>query len=187
MCSIPNTQASYGTGANIEIANPVMDEQAYACSSVIGRFIPKADPEKAKLTRWQKLKSTHKNLLLLMCTLAGLTFTINLVTAVIFRYKYDAQGGYEGELFRGDCVFAADLDLGLHIAINVLSTMLLSASNLSMQLLLAPTRGMIEKAHKKDTWLDIGIPSVRNFRHVELRKKVLWVILAISSLPLHFL
>lgn len=181
------TQDSVNNELDVVQAKPATNEQLFARSESLGLFIPNADPEKVRPTRLQRLTSTHKSLLLSMCAVASLAFTINLVTAVVFRYKYDAQGGYEGELFRGDCSFASNLDLGLHIAINILSTMLLSASNLCMQLLLAPTRMMVEEAHKNKRWLDIGIPSFHNFRYVELNKRVVWVILALSSLPLHFL
>ena len=56
-----------------------------------------------------------------------------------------------------------------------------------MQLLLAPTRTQIDNAHKNRRWLDIGIPSVHNFRYISVWHKVTWLLLALSSLPLHFL
>lgn len=71
--------------------------------------------------------------------------------------------------------------------INILSTLLLSSSNMFMQLLLAPTRAEIDAMHKKQRWVDIGIPNLRNLRCVSKHNRVLWSILAFSSLPLHLL
>ena len=75
----------------------------------------------------------------------------------------------------------------MHLAINILSTLLLGASNYSMQCLSSPTRSDIDKAHSQGIWLDIGVPSVRNLRRLSTTRIVLWWLLAISSIPLHLL
>jgi len=74
-----------------------------------------------------------------------------------------------------------------HILINILSTILLTSSNYAMQILCAPTREEIEKSHKQGKWLDIGLMSIRNLRHVRRTRAILWCILAFSSMPLHLL
>lgn len=74
-----------------------------------------------------------------------------------------------------------------HLWINVLSTMLLGASNYCAQLLLAPTRDQIDEAHGRQKWLDIGIQSFRNLRRVGFVRQVVWVSLMISSGLLHLL
>ena len=56
-----------------------------------------------------------------------------------------------------------------------------------MQCLSSPTRSEIDKAHGQGVWLDIGVPSVRNLRRLSTTRIVLWYLLAISSIPLHFL
>lgn len=73
--------------------------------------------------------------------------------------------------------------------INVLSTVLLSGSNYCMQVCSAPTRRDIDLAHSSATakWLDIGVPSLRNLKHISLRKRALWCLMGLSSLPLHLL
>ncbi|KAI9375094.1 hypothetical protein BJX61DRAFT_531845 [Aspergillus egyptiacus] len=76
---------------------------------------------------------------------------------------------------------------GLHFLINFLSTGLLAASNYVMQCLCAPSRASIDRAHAKKRWLDIGTLSLRNFTEMDTRRKVLWVILLLSSLPIHML
>ncbi|KAF6793076.1 hypothetical protein CMUS01_16111 [Colletotrichum musicola] len=56
-----------------------------------------------------------------------------------------------------------------------------------MQCLVAPTRAEINNAHQRKKWLDIGIPSVRNILSIRWKKKLLWLLLSLSSLPLHLL
>ena len=56
-----------------------------------------------------------------------------------------------------------------------------------MQCLVAPTRKEADAAHSKAIWLDIGVPSVKNLRHISLKMVVLWWLLVISTMPLHLL
>ena len=56
-----------------------------------------------------------------------------------------------------------------------------------MQRLSAPTRKEVDKAHQKHTWVDIGVPSLRNLFFVSRWRTIGWFILAASSLPLHLL
>lgn len=90
-------------------------------------------------------------------------------------------------LFLGDCGRVANMNSWLHLGINALSTVLLSGSNYCMQCLSAPTRAEVQKAHTKLKWLDIGVPSARNLRHIQSRKVGLWWCLGLSSVPLHLM
>jgi hypothetical protein len=90
-------------------------------------------------------------------------------------------------LMEGDCQRVEFWNNGLHVVINILSTILLSGSNYCMQCLSAPTREEVDKAHANKRWLDIGIPSIRNVRHLGKQRIALWVVLALTSLPLHLL
>jgi hypothetical protein len=100
--------------------------------------------------------------------------------------KHRLVDGY-AILYNGDCDQARTMSTTLHLLINILSTVLLSASNYTMQCLHSPTRKQIDKAHALQKWLDIGIPSWRNRSHVRKRNKVLWWLLGLSSIPLHFM
>ena len=75
----------------------------------------------------------------------------------------------------------------LHLGVNVLSTILLAGSNYTMQVASSPTRQELNVAHKKDVWLDIGVPSLRNLRYINVKKVVVWALLGLSSMPLHLL
>ncbi|MCJ1426733.1 hypothetical protein MMC29_004636 [Sticta canariensis] len=79
-----------------------------------------------------------------------------------------------------------NLDLWLHLGINLLSTVLLSASNYTMQSLSAPARDEINNAHQQRISCDTGIPSLRNLGRIS-RRRFLWWTTALSSIPLHFL
>ena len=75
----------------------------------------------------------------------------------------------------------------LHLAINVLSTILLSASNYCIQCLSSPTRQEVNKAHANAEWLDIGVPSIRDLRYIGWRRIITWWLLGLNSVPLHLM
>ncbi|KAF2834551.1 hypothetical protein M501DRAFT_922725, partial [Patellaria atrata CBS 101060] len=116
-----------------------------------------------------------------------LCFAINFSAMIWVLARH--QISYEGRaiLFNGECSKASHINSGIHLVINVLSSLLLGASNYSMQCLSAPTRLDVDKAHVKGRWLDIGVPSVRNISAIGWARVLLWFSLAISSLPLHLL
>jgi hypothetical protein len=88
---------------------------------------------------------------------------------------------------KGDMKRITTISTAYHVLINILSTILLTSSNYAMQILCAPTRQEVDRAHARGQWLEIGIMSIRNLRHIDRRRAVLWVLLAISSAPLHLL
>ncbi len=118
--------------------------------------------------------------------LTGTVFLINMILTIWAWAKFDVNGGI-GTIHQGNCNQTKSLSLWLHLAINVLGTALLSASNYCMQCLSAPTRQDIDKAHAQNKWLDIGVPSVRNLRIMTRKRIILWSLLAITSLPLHLM
>jgi hypothetical protein len=56
-----------------------------------------------------------------------------------------------------------------------------------MQCLTSPTRQECNDAHARGDWLDIGVAGVRNLTRISRRRRVLWILLATSSIPIHFL
>lgn len=110
------------------------------------------------------------------------------ITIVIIGQRhsgYDKSG--VATLFRGNEESVARFNTGAHIVINVLSTLLLSASNYTMQVLNSPTRHDIDRAHAKGKWYDIGLLSLHNMINMPTKRIVLCLILGISSTPLHLL
>lgn len=115
-----------------------------------------------------------------------MALVINLIFTIWAVLTYPVKDGL-GTLHDGSCKKTTSLMFWIHLAINVLSTLLLGASNYSMQCLSSPTRNEIDKAHSKGIWLDIGVPSFRNLLRLSRYRILLWWLLAISSIPLHLL
>ena len=116
----------------------------------------------------------------------GAVFLLNLIVTIWATQSFEVQNGY-GTLINGECSKTRKASTWIHLAINVFSTILLSASNYCMQILTAPTRPEIDRAHVKGRWLDIGVPSVRNLKWISIKRVCIWICLALSSLPLHLL
>jgi hypothetical protein len=110
--------------------------------------------------------------------LANLSFTIWAMTV-------SRSGTNIGTIYEGPCLTIHTTGLWLHIAINIMGTVLLSSSNYTMQCLSSPTRKDVDEAHAVGKSLDIGLPSLRNLRG--WKKKMLFALLTVSTLPLHFL
>ncbi|KFA73523.1 hypothetical protein S40288_05772 [Stachybotrys chartarum IBT 40288] len=116
------------------------------------------------------------------------SFTINLsFTLYAMISKWDSLDQGIGVLAEQDCSQTELLNTVLHIIINVLSAALLAGSNYCMQCIIAPTRSQVDVAHEKKRWLDIGVPGFRNYPSITWTSKWIWMLLCLSSLPIHFL
>lgn len=122
----------------------------------------------------------------LRCCLLSVTLVLlfNIAATIVVSSRHQTVDGVN-ILQRGDCNTAKRLGTGLHLLINILGTILLGASNYCMQCVSAPTREDIDRAHGQGTWLDVGIPSVRNLGWISWPRKSIWFLLLISSAPLH--
>jgi hypothetical protein len=127
--------------------------------------------------------------------LARCTAVASIVTAInitfllvaIPRLDISASGSSEGALFSGDCKRAKQLSIWLHLAINILATALLAAGNYTQQVLTAPTRSEINIGHSQEKWLDIGVSSLHNLRQISGKRVAAWILLALTSVPIHLL
>ena len=119
-------------------------------------------------------------------TIVALAFSINVSLTLYAITRYGSKNGV-GLIYQGECERVTKLNQGLHLLLNILSTAMLSASNYCMQLQVAPRRHDVDEAHRRGDWLDIGVPSMRNLFRISKIKFILWLILALSSLPLHLL
>ena len=135
--------------------------------------------------RIQKVKGYHFGIL--CCAVASaVVMIINLTLTVWASKHYGLQEGL-GTILDGKCSETKKLAMWTHLGINVLSTLLLGASNYTMQCLSSPTREDINRAHSQNHWLNIGTPSIRNLLGISRSRMVLWWLIAISSVPLHLL
>ena len=106
---------------------------------------------------------------------------------MIWALSTSGVNGGLGTLEDGSCERTKKLTFWIHFAINVLGTLLLGASNYTMQCLSSPTRCEVDIAHSQGVWLDIGVPSYKNLRRLSSSRITLWWLLAVSSIPLHLL
>ena len=88
-------------------------------------------------------------------------------------------------LFRGDCDISTKYNFWGHLAINLIASGVLASSNFFMQVLVAPRRCDVDRAHATGTSIEIGVQSWRNLQYVPRRSAVFWVLLAVSTIPLH--
>lgn len=84
-------------------------------------------------------------------------FLINLSCTVVFKSKWGANSDVN-TLYQGDCSKTETISTDLHVVINLLSAVLLGASDLCIQLLAAPTPSEIERAHKKYLGAELSKP-----------------------------
>jgi hypothetical protein len=111
---------------------------------------------------------------------------VNFLLTVWASVKFGLDGGI-GTVYEGACSTVSAWSFWLHILINGLSSMLLSASNYTMQCVTAPTRRECDRAHSRGDWLDVGVPSVRNLFRISWQRRTMWALLAFSSTPIHLL
>ncbi|KAI1461751.1 hypothetical protein F4805DRAFT_243841 [Annulohypoxylon moriforme] len=88
-------------------------------------------------------------------------------------------------IYEGPCSNASRLNIALHLLLNLLATGVLASSNFFMQVVASPSREEIDKAHIFLLSLDIGVLSTKNLQHISYFKIVSWLVLVISSLPIH--
>ena len=149
----------------------------------VSPFVFEQDLKRRSL--WERL--TKRSVVLrAQVMLTATVLLINIGWTVGAGYAYGTEDGI-GTIFTGDCGKSQLLNVYLHIAINVLSTLLLGTSNYCMQLISAPTRDEIDRAHAAKTWLDIGVPSARNVWKLKLSNKIVWCGLGVTSAVLHLL
>lgn len=120
-----------------------------------------------------------------LCAL--ITNIITLIVASVLARRENGIVSYISTIRKGDCADIEHIQLDVHLIIDIVSTLLLGASNYCMQCLSAPTRSDVNGAHQVGSWLDIGVPSIKNFWYLRRRKLVLWLVLGLSSVPLHLL
>ncbi|KAJ8111878.1 hypothetical protein OPT61_g5625 [Boeremia exigua] len=140
---------------------------------------PQAVGERKRRQKWQTS----------LYLFAVLGFTVLCINIGFLLWALRANGTTDGVgiLYEASCDATKRANIGIHLLINILSSAVLGASNYCMQCLSAPTRPEVDKAHRKGSWLDVGIPSLGNVVSscFGTRKKLCWWLLGLSSLPLH--
>ena len=109
------------------------------------------------------------------------------VTILAWLYSESLVTGSTVVVHEGSCAQTTKVSTWCHLAINLLSTLMLGASNFGMQCLSAPTRSEIDTVHRKHSCLDIGLPNLRNLLGICRPRLIIWLLLAMSSVSLHLL
>ncbi|KAF8855671.1 hypothetical protein BDZ45DRAFT_804827 [Acephala macrosclerotiorum] len=86
------------------------------------------------------------------------------------KQKQGQRYGSSWTIYEGSCSSVKRLDTGLHAVINVLGIIILAAVRAFLTLLSSPTRENLNSLHEKGKWLEIGIPSFRNFAYMHLTR-----------------
>lgn len=122
------------------------------------------------------------------CSIAAVLMGVVLAVYVVFII-WASQKSTDNVSIRtiveGSCSTVNATNFGLHVLINVLGMAVSIASACALYFLSSPTRNEIDEAHAKGNSFDIGVLSFRNLK--SFKKKVLFGLLIISSLPIHFL
>jgi hypothetical protein len=139
---------------------------------------------RATIKRYKHRISGWKFCLLNFAVWVSIVFAINLVVTVWGAVPHKEN---EGVLSQRDCGRIKKLNSGLHILFNMFGTILLSGNSYFMQCMSAPNRKEIDETNAAQRWLDIGVPSFRNFKHIRRGRLVLWVLLGLNSVLLHLL
>ncbi|ORY11343.1 hypothetical protein BCR34DRAFT_327939 [Clohesyomyces aquaticus] len=131
-------------------------------------------------------KEKWKRSLDLFATASCVVLIINITFLIWAASRNEIHEG-RALLYDASCREVRRANTGIHLLINVLSSVLLAASNYCMQCLAAPSRTEVHEAHQNGRYLDVGIPSLHNIvsPYLGTGKKLMWLLLGVSSFPLH--
>jgi hypothetical protein len=152
----------------------------YARVEFLSPWFPQVDPSHPRARTFRTWRSRQDVLLTTAALTSVSVLFVETVVTITLLSKYKPRGGVVS-MYEGSCSWVKNIDIGAHLLVNVLSTLLLGASNLRMQLLAAPTREEVDKAHLKKRWLDIGVPSWRNLKSISRTRE--WFLLYLVLQP----
>ncbi|KAH7233979.1 uncharacterized protein BKA55DRAFT_580583 [Fusarium redolens] len=117
----------------------------------------------------------------------ALLIVLALILLGVLIYGCVRAGSLNGAfiLFQGPCSTSQKINISVHLLLNVFSTLILASSNFFMQIINAPSRADLDRAHARSGWVNIGVPSMRNFLYLGPAKFACWFVLACSSIPIH--
>lgn len=153
---------------------------------LLSNWIPEDHPRHPRARTFRTWHS-RREVVLWSCTIVSFLILVFDFTSTLVPTTKFPSGNGVGIVYSGGERDASRISGGLHVIINILSTLLRGASNLCMQLCVAPTRKVIDVAQSDHTWLHIGVPSLRNLKWIAPRRKLLFLLLGFPSVPLHFL
>ena len=137
---------------------------------------------------WRSLRTKHMSYLTAWQTsiywwalLTSIILLVELGLLIWVSVSFSRDDGHS-VLYEGSCDHVSKLDTASHLLMNLVSIVLLSASNYTMQCLSSPNRQEIDRAHASRQSLDIGVPSLKNLRRVTRQARLSWILLAVTSI-----
>ncbi|KAI1326707.1 hypothetical protein F5Y16DRAFT_421676 [Xylariaceae sp. FL0255] len=176
----PPSQTNRAFTSNTQDSFPAKDSRNTPWNSrfLFGKY-------KNKISRHSHSSKRSRGILWQIALICAIFF-VNFLLALYAGAKFPIRDGV-GLIYAGDCTKVKNINRFLHLLINILSTGMLSTSNFCIQLQTSPTRADIDRAHERNSWLDIGVPSLRNLRYIGRWRLISCAILALSSLPIHLI
>ncbi|KAI0534992.1 hypothetical protein GGR58DRAFT_515688 [Xylaria digitata] len=154
--------------------------------SLMSHDAEQEDPPQPTIQSWRIGLSKRNKALLLQIALVAATLTTNLILVLYASLKYPSRDGV-GLIYTGNCDTTQTSNRYINLLINVLSTGMLSAFNFCIQLQASPTRADVDRIHEHNSWLYIGVLSIRNLKYISRWHLISCIILALSSLPIHLI
>jgi hypothetical protein len=115
---------------------------------------------------WRRFTGGWRAGVALNTLLSSLIFMAGLACLLVAASKASLQAGHS-TILSGSCQTVSGITWGLQAAVNIFSVVLIAGATYVFQVLSAPTSAEVAVAHQNKKWLDIGIPSFRNFAHIE--------------------
>ncbi|KAJ1326490.1 DUF6536 domain-containing protein [Microdochium nivale] len=148
-------------------STPIVFSELYSSSTDLTRGVPSS----SRSHRGRYL-SGWRGGLRLNAVLVAVIFVATL-TCLIFAIIQTKTISGDFTLYSGACTTAKQISIGIRAAINVSAIGILAAANYALQVLSSPSRVEIDRAHAKRQWLDIGMPSVKNFKNISPVRSIL--------------
>jgi hypothetical protein len=159
----------------------------YANAKVLSQYIPELDPNHPRAITLRVKMAKRAAMLKKQVAAATVVVIVNLSMLAWVATRYPPNFRGMGTILLGDCTTVNQLNSTAHVLLNMVSSLALGAGNFCMQVLAAPSRNEMNIAHGKGVCLEIGIPSVKNLRHVERQRVTAWVFIGLVSILLHLL
>ncbi|KAH8683711.1 hypothetical protein BGZ61DRAFT_550641 [Ilyonectria robusta] len=133
---------------------------------------------------WKKLGDGWRRTALLNTIL---TCTLTAFGVILLSYSISKSGSLSTNFIitEGSCKKTKSVNTWLHLLLNACSTGILASSNFFMQVLSSPTRAEVDRAHRDNFALKIGVQSMRNLWRGSGVKLTCWTLFFLGSFPLH--
>ncbi|KAJ5170164.1 uncharacterized protein N7500_002947 [Penicillium coprophilum] len=157
----------------------------YASKKILGQYIPEINEEHVRSKTRKNAASKRSKMLRNQFIAATVICVANIVLLVCVWVYFPPDSRGIGTLRMSDCSEISSINSGIHVILNVISSLFLGAGSYCMQILVSPSRREMDGAHAQGVSLDIGIQSFRNLRWIKRRRIFHWLGLGILSICLH--